>query len=166
MCRSDPLMSLFEKEIALRKKWKCIELCGRGGSGGMETFYIHGLNRGALSRSRKERKFSGFTPPLWQGAARGRARPGGGGAGRAAMAVELREALDQRLRDLGIATVTAEHPQVRQPPENPGINPRLASGAQRGQGGMGSCARGFSRSINVEVLAGPGRIFGGVFWSL
>lgn len=33
------------------------------------------------------------------------------------MAAELREALERRLRDLGIATVTAEHPQVR---HNPG----------------------------------------------
>lgn len=81
------------------------------------------------------------------------------------MAAELREALDRRLRDMDIATVTAEHPQVGQPPENPGINPCLASGAQRDQGGMRSCSWGFSRSIDVEVLARPGRIFEGIFGS-
>lgn len=49
-------------------------------------------------------------PVLW-----GRALPGAGPerGGRGAMAAELREALERRLRDLGIATVTAEHPQVR-----------------------------------------------------
>lgn len=45
----------------------------------------------------------------------------------------------------------------------PGNKPYLASGAQRDQGGMRSCARGFSGSINVEVLAGPGRMSGDIF---
>lgn len=81
-------------------------------------------------------------------APRGRTLPAGGpgpaagaerdGTGRDAMAAELREALERRLRDLGIATVTAEHPQVRQPhpqpPENPGINPCLPAGGAAGSG--------------------------------
>lgn len=74
---------------------------------------------GLASPPRKGRSWTGGSTPEGAGRAGGSA-PGRGGAGLSrrrvpamAAAPELRAALGQRLRDLGIATVTAEHPEVR-----------------------------------------------------